>query len=76
MQRTCMSVTSKVKGKGWIYAVVFCVLFCSLFAVDMHAGECENALARCIDDPYWHMSLSGPVYCAVGYLFCKKYVER
>jgi hypothetical protein len=72
---------SEAKGKkgtnlkGWIYVIVFCVLFSGLFAVDVHAAECENALARCMNDPYWHMTLAGPVYCASGYLFCKKYIE-
>jgi hypothetical protein len=63
------------KAKGWVCVVLFCVLFCSLFAVDGHAGECENAMMRCMSDPYWHTTLAGPVYCATGYLFCKKYVE-
>jgi hypothetical protein len=70
--------TSGTKGvnlKGWIFVIVLCVLFSGLFAVDVHAAECENALARCMNDPYWHMTLAGPVYCAVGYLFCKKYIE-
>ena len=70
--------TSGTKGtnfKGWIFVIVLCVLFSSLFAVGLHAAECENALTRCMDDPYWHMTLAGPVYCAVGYLFCKKYIE-
>lgn len=61
--------------KTWIIVAVFLVLLSGLVAVDLQAGECENALFRCMDDPYWHMTLAGPVYCAVGYLFCKKYVE-
>jgi len=61
--------------KGWVIVAAFLVLLSGLAAADLHAGECENAMFRCMDDPYWHMTLAGPVYCAVGYLFCKKYVE-
>ena len=61
--------------KGWILVILLCVLFSGFFAVGLHAAECENALARCMNDPYWHMTLAGPVYCAAGYLFCKKYIE-
>jgi hypothetical protein len=70
--------TNGTKGtylKGWIFLIVLCVLFSGLLPVDMHAAECENALARCMNDPYWHMTLAGPIYCAMGYLFCKKYIE-
>lgn len=69
---------SKTKGacsKGWIFVIILGVLFSGLFAGDMYAGECENAMVRCMDDPYWHMTLAGPLYCAAGYLFCKKYIE-
>jgi hypothetical protein len=61
--------------KGWVIVVAFLVVISGLLAADVRAGECENALFRCMDDPYWHMTLAGPVYCATGYLFCKKYVE-
>jgi len=78
MRRNRMNVRNGAKGtnlKRWILMILLCVLFSSLFAVNVHAGECENALTRCMNDPYWHMTLAGPVYCAAGYLFCKKYVE-
>ncbi len=70
-----MNGTKGTHLKRWIFAIVLCVLFSSLFAVNVNAGECENALTRCLNDPYWHMTLAGPVYCATGYLFCKKYIE-
>jgi nicotinamide riboside transporter PnuC len=74
-QMKVRNVRKRTNFRGWVFVVVFCVLLCSLFAVDVHAGECENAMMRCISDPYWHATLAGPVYCATGYLFCKKYVE-
>ena len=60
---------------GWVIVAAFLVLLSSLVAADVYAGDCEDALFRCMEDPYWHMTLAGPVYCAIGYLFCKKYVE-
>ena len=39
-------------------------------------GGCELALYRCMTDPMnLMMSTEGLVYCSIGYIFCKKYIE-
>jgi hypothetical protein len=55
--------------------MAFVALFFCATVMGLSAGECEKALFRCLEDPWWHMTLGGPLYCATGYLFCKKYVE-
>ena len=69
-----MRKKSKLKKKTAL-AMVFVALFFCAAMMDLRAGACEDALFRCLDDPFWQATLSGPIYCAAGYLFCKKYVE-
>lgn len=68
---------SKLKKgkKAAALAMVFAALFFCVAMIDLDAGECEKALFRCLEDPFWHAVPGGPIYCATGYLFCKKYVE-
>ncbi len=57
------------------FVMAFTALFFCVAMIDISAGECEKALFRCLDDPWWQVSVGGALYCAAGYLFCKKYVE-
>ena len=50
------------------------VLLSSVLAVPVEARSCEQALFACWDDFSW-MALSGAVFCATGYIFCKKYIK-
>jgi len=69
-----MKRTNK-RMKGLTIAMVFVVLFLCVGMIDLHCGECEKAFKRCTKDPYWQAVAFGIVYCAAGYLFCKKYIE-
>lgn len=61
--------------KGITIGMVFIVLFLCIGMIELHSGECEKAFLRCSYDPYWQAAAFGIVYCATGYLFCKKYIE-
>lgn len=65
----------KIIKKGLAIGLVFIVFLLCVGIVDLHAGECEKAFQRCIQDPYWQAVAFGVVYCLTGYAFCKKYIE-
>ena len=48
-------------------------------AAGLGAGVCEEAFVRCIYDPDVNQLMnfmgSGALYCGLGYVFCKKYIE-
>lgn len=69
MKRTNLS------RKGLAAGLIFIVLFLCVGMIDLHAGECEKALQRCLEDPYWQAVTFGFIYCAAGYAFCLKYIE-
>jgi len=70
MRKKCKNL-----NKLLILAVLFAVIL-SLNASFVEAGGCENAFMRCVDDPISHISMVGGVVCIIGYVFCKKYIER
>ena len=44
-------------------------------------GDCEQALGRCMLDSIKHIPnfvrfYNGIVYCAIGYTFCLKYLDK
>jgi hypothetical protein len=45
----------------------------------LSAGICEESFIRCVYDPdlilYLPIMGSHPLYCGLGYVFCKVYVE-
>ncbi len=43
-------------------------------AVGVQAGRCEQALDRCIHDPFM-MNMIGSLFCLNGYIFCITYIE-
>lgn len=61
--------------KGAAVAAIFATLFLCVAMMDLNAGACEKALFKCLEDPLVNMTLGGSIFCATGYLFCKKYVE-
>ena len=65
-------ILKRLKTLAILLAVI--VLLSSFLAVPAEAGNCEKALFACWDDFSW-MPLSGAVFCAVGYAFCKKYIK-
>jgi len=50
------------------------VLLFGLSSVFLEAGACEAAFSVCWLESSF-MDVGGFVYCANGYLFCKKYIE-
>lgn len=46
------------------------------YAEDSELGSCELALYRCLYDPLNFGTSDGVFHCLLGYLFCKKYIER
>lgn len=61
--------------KGLTIGMVFVVLFLCVGMIDLHSGGCEKAFMRCSQDTYWQAVAFGVVYCGIGYVFCKKYIE-
>ena len=45
------------------------------FSVYVEAAACEDALMRCMNDPINNITFGGGIYCAIGYLFCMKYLR-
>ena len=66
---------NKITKKIAFILVIF-TIFISLSAVSLEAGRCEEAFFRCLDDPFWKAAPFGIIFCATGYFFCKKYIER
>jgi hypothetical protein len=66
---------TSITRKGLTIGMLCVLLLLCAGAIDLHAGECEKAFMRCIQDPYWQAVTFGVVYCATGYAFCKKYIE-
>jgi hypothetical protein len=53
--------------------------FLAVFSPCLEAGICEEAFVRCLYDPdlnqFYNFLASVPIYCSLGYVFCKTYVE-
>lgn len=59
--------------------LVLAACFLAVLAPCLEAGICEEAFVRCIYDPdlnqFYNFLVSVPLYCSLGYVFCKTYVE-
>lgn len=62
------------KFKG-ITLILIILVSLGAFSPFLQAGKCEEALSLCLHDPINQLTLTGPVSCGLGYLFCKKYIE-
>jgi hypothetical protein len=71
-----MRAMTRKFGKGTAIVLLFLGLWLGLQAFDLRAGVCEEALVRCLDD-FFNQVLGpfGTVYCAIGFAFCKKFVD-
>ncbi len=52
--------------------------FLAAFAPSLGAAICEEAFVRCIYDPdvsLFNFLGSGVIFCSLGYVFCRTYVE-
>lgn len=63
-----------------LFLILLAVLLV-LSGFTQEAGECEQALARCLLNSMGHL-LNFPrffnevAYCAIGYTFCLKYLDK
>ncbi len=55
--------------------IVTLILFGVLLPGGLNAKACEDGFMRCMSDPIYSSIHVGALYCGLGYLFCKKYVE-
>jgi len=56
--------------------VISLILGIGLEAGYLQSGVCEEAVKECLNDWYnqaW--GVFGTIYCAMGYAFCKKYID-
>ena len=65
------------KNTKWI---VFCLLVLTMMVnlqgEETELGPCEVAFFLCFQDPLWTgATTEGLIYCAIGYAFCKKYID-
>lgn len=65
--------------------VIFFLLFLTVFLIfngfAQEEKSCEKALENCVDDaenllPNLTLFTNFVGYCVVGYVFCKKYIDR
>jgi len=61
----------RVSGKKSALLMIAVALFMAFGGFCLHAGPCEDGLARCMAEMGW----TSPLYCGVGWVFCKKYIE-
>lgn len=73
---------SRSRARVRLRAAAFLVLAAGFLAVlvpFLEAGICEEAFVRCIYDPdlnqFYNFLASIPIYCSLGYVFCRTYVE-
>ena len=63
-------------SKFKVITLILIILVCAgAFSPLLQAGKCEEAFTKCLHDPINQMTLTGPLSCGLGYLFCKKYIE-
>jgi hypothetical protein len=66
--------TKKFRNMG--LAVILCAAILVCQGGLLWAGRCEDALLKCASDTWVHQIMGGPLFCAVGYLFCLKYLPN
>ena len=71
-----MNKIRKINTKSIIFCLVILTMMVSLSGGEFEPGPCEYAFVRCFQDPLWHgASTEGIFHCALGYAFCKKYID-
>ena len=67
---------SAKKSKKVVFCLLTLALLMGLFGDDSELGPCELAFIRCFQDPLWSTATTeGLFHCALGYAFCKKYID-
>jgi len=71
-----MNMTSKKNTKHIIFCLLILTMMVSLSGNEIEPGPCEFAFIRCFHDPIWiGATTEGLFHCALGYAFCKKYID-
>ncbi len=71
-----MNMTSKKNTKHIIFCLLILTMMVSLSGGEIELGPCEFAFIRCFHDPLWYgATTEGLFHCALGYAFCKKYID-
>jgi len=62
--------------KRIVFCLVILTIMVNLYGTDNELGPCEIAFIRCFQDPLWKGApTEGLFHCALGYAFCKKYID-
>lgn len=61
--------------KGFVFGFIVLMFLTNFSIAGIKPGPCEIALLRCIQDPFWMGLSEGVFHCALGYIFCKKYID-
>ncbi len=71
-----MNKTNKKNTKHIIFCLLILTMMVSLSGNEIEPGPCEFAFIRCFHDPIWiGATTEGLFHCALGYAFCKKYID-
>ena len=57
------------------FLLIAAVLIIGAELLQAEAQSCEEALLKCMYDPINSITPAGAAFCAVGYLFCLKYIK-
>lgn len=71
-----MNKTSKKNTKRFVFCLLILTMMVNYSGAEMDLGPCELAFFRCFQDPLWRGGTTeGLFHCALGYAFCKKYID-
>ncbi len=71
-----MNKSRKINIKKIVYCLVILTVMMNMVGAEIELGPCEIAFIRCFYDPLWRgAATEGLFHCALGYAFCKKYID-
>ncbi len=71
-----MNKTSKKNTKRIVFCLLILTMVVNYSGAEVEMGPCEFAFIRCFQDPIWKGGTTeGLFHCALGYAFCKKYID-
>ena len=71
-----MNKTGKKSTKWFVFCLLILTMLVNYSEAEMDLGPCEYAFIRCFQDPLWRGGTTeGLFHCALGYAFCKKYID-
>ncbi len=72
-----MNKTRKKNMKKIVFSlVILTMMMMNMVGAVAEPGPCEMAFIRCFYDSLWRgAATEGLFHCALGYAFCKKYID-